>query len=262
MNSKKISRNVKSSLQLFWKRSGGVLIGLLVMAVLFYLAFNLNIFYVQNFEIEAFEKDELAYLDEEEIRDEISEFIGIRLFQLDVSKVEKKLRDNFPFISQVYVSKRAPNSLSIKIIERVPTLKLVKGNAGYLVDDGGVILGECVEYEKYCENVPFVGVTYYLGEINVGEKPFITELDEVIILAEHQSDLGLDIVEFLVPTERVISVVFDDSTRGIFSTEKDIENQISLYSYTRENLLLKNEKFKEIDIRFDRPVIRVDKYTY
>lgn len=262
MNAKKISRNIKSSLQLFWARSGGLLIGLIVLGIIVYILFTLNIFYVQNFDIKSFDKDELVYLDNEELEDKLAEFIGIRLFQLDVTKVEKKLIDNFPFVKEVYVSKRVPNSLSIKIVERIPTLKLVKDKLSYLMDDDGMILGVCTDFENYCENVPTITVLHYLGMIEVGVKPFITEVDEVINLAENEKDLSLDIQEFLIPEESVISVSFEDSTKAIFSTQKDIAEQIGVYSYTRENLILKNESFKEIDLRFDRPVIRVDKYTY
>ena len=262
MNGKRISRNIKSSAQLFWKRSGGFIIGILLITLITYLAFTLNIFYVQSLEIESLEAEVLTYVDREEIEDSLVDFIGMRLFQLDTSSVESKLSEDFTFIKESFVSKRVPNSLSIKIVERVPTLNLTKGKISYLLDDEGLVLGLCTDYESYCDKVPIVTVSNYVGEIEVGEIPFIIEVDEVIELAESEKELGLDIQEFLIPEDTVISVYFEDSTRAIFSVDKDISEQINEYSYTRENLLLKNDPFKEIDMRFDRPVIRVDKYTY
>jgi hypothetical protein len=262
MNGKRISRNIKSSAQLFWKRSGGAIFGILLLALIIYLAFTLNIFYVQSFDIEVFEGDELIYVDREEVEDSLVEFIGMRLFQLDVTEVERELSKDFIFIEEAFVSKRVPNSLSIKIVERIPTLNLTKDKISYLLDDEGLVLGICIDYKSYCEKVPVVTVNNYVGEIEVGETPFIIEVDEVIELAGSEKDLGLNIQEFLIPEDGVISVYFEDSTRAIFSVEKDMSEQIDEYSYTRENLLLKNESFKEIDMRFDRPVIRVDKYTY
>lgn len=262
MNGKKISRNIKSSLQLFWAKFGGAIIGIAVLAIIIYLILTLNIFYVQKFEIESFDREELVYLNEEEISDFLTEYIGTRLFELNVAEVEQKLIDEFSFIKNVYVSKRAPNSISVKIVERVPTLALVKDKIFYLLDDEGMVLGLCDEYEKYCKNIPSVSVLNYKGDIEIGSVPFITEIDEVIQLAESERKMGLNIIDFLIPDSDVISITFSDVTRGIFSTGKDINEQIETYMYTRENLLLEDRKFKEIDLRFDRPVIRVDKYTY
>ena len=262
MNGKRISRNIKSSAQLFWKRSGGFVIGILLITLITYLAFTLNIFYVQTFEIEPLESDELTYIDREEVEDSLVEFIGVRLFQLDTTSVENKLSKDFTFIKDTFVSKRVPNSLSIKIVERVPTLNLTKEKVSYLLDDEGLVLGLCTDYQSYCEKVPSVTVTSYIGEIEVGKVPFIIEVDEVVLLAESEKELGLDVLEFKIPVDSVISVYFEDGTRAIFTVDKDMIEQIKEYSYTRENLLLENESFKEIDMRFDRPVIRVDKYTY
>lgn len=262
MNGKRISRSLKSSFQLFWTKYGGALVALSLFGILIFLLFNLNIFYVQNFIVTSFDEEELVYIDDEEVQDSLIEYIGQRLFQLDVNEVESTVLESFTFVMEVYVSKRVPNSVTVKIVERIPTLTIKFEKVDYLIDDDGIVLCTCEDYSDACEGIPSVVVTGYKREIEIGQKPFITEIDEVVEIASLETDVGVKMTEFLVPTEDVISVTFEDSTRAIFSTEKQISDQIETYSYTRENLLLKNESFKEIDLRYDRPVIRVDKYTY
>ncbi len=262
MNGKRISRNIKSSVQHFWIKFGGALVALFVFGIVIFLLFNLNIFYVQNFIVTSFDEEELEYIDDEEVRDSLVEYIGQRLFQLDVNEVESTVLESFTFAKEVYVSKRVPNSVNVKIIERIPTLTIKYGKVDYLMDDEGIVLGTCEDYFDACEGIPSVTVTGYNRDIEMGQKPFITEIDEVVEIANSEIDVGVEMTEFLVPMEDVVSVTFEDNTRAVFSTEKQISEQVETYSYTRENLLLKNEPFKEIDLRYDRPVIRVDKYTY
>lgn len=262
MNGKRIKRNVKSKIQLFWRRFGGAILAIAILSALGFIMFNLNLFYVQKFEVESLGEGDLKYIDQEDVNDLLVDYIGERIFEVDTSAVESVLKNSLSYIDEVYVSKRVPNSLQVRIVERAPTLKLSKGEDIYLIDSDGLVLEDCMVKNSKCGDVPIVKVSYYTSEINVGEQPFITEIDEIIQIIQKQSELGVEITQILVPESGVIYAILDDSTRVIFSAVDDVFDQINLYSYTRENLLLKNEGFKEIDMRFDRPVVRVDKYTY
>ena len=55
--------------------------------------------------------------------------------------------------------------------------------------------------------------------------------------------------------------MFEDGTRAIFSVGTPISQQVNLLEYTKENLALKGKKYKELDFRYEQPVMRVDKYT-
>jgi hypothetical protein len=262
MNGKKISRNIKSSLQLFWKKFGGAVIAIVILGFLGFVMFNLNLFFVQNFEVTSFDEDNLRYIDSEEVEDFLVGYIGKRIFDVDNSSIEKELKENYSYIYEVYVTKRVPNTLQIRIVERKPTLKLKSGDQVYLMDIDGFILDDCLKSESHCGDFPVVEASYYSGQIQIGQKPFITEIDEIIEILDSQSEIGVNVSEVIIPALGVISVSFDDSTRAVFSVDDDINEKIGVYTYTRENLMLKNELFKEIDLRFDRPVVRVDKYTY
>lgn len=255
-------RRVKSSLQLFWRRFGGAIVALTILSVLGVIMFNLNLFFVQNFDVTSFDDEELSNIDSEEVEDFLVSYIGKRIFEVDTREIEVKLQEEYSYIRDVYVSKRVPNSLQIRIIERIPTLIITNKSIDYLLDDDGQILEDCSIEGTKCSVKIKINVSYYSGDIEIGDKPFITELDESIVLTQNQDKLGSAITEILIPESDVIYLTLEDSTRAFFTTQEDIVSQIGLYSYTRENLMLKGEKFKEIDMRFERPVIRVDKYTY
>ena len=68
-------------------------------------------------------------------------------------------------------------------------------------------------------------------------------------------------MEYVVPENDVVVVLFEDETRAVFSLRKSVEDQIDQFEYTKENLLLEGKTFKELDFRYDKPVLRVDKYS-
>ena len=50
------------------------------------------------------------------------DYIGLRLYKINIHSVENKIKDKFPFVRDVYVSKGFPNSISVRIDERRPVL--------------------------------------------------------------------------------------------------------------------------------------------
>lgn len=253
----------------WFKITRPVIIVVLVLSV-GYLVFNLNIFYVEDITVTPLTEKSFRYIDDEEIEDFLLSYIGKRIFSISTSKVETDVYNQFAFSDEVYVSKRFPNKLQVRIVEREPVLYVETSvnnqdqsdtSPGYLIDKNLYVLSSCLNYSKRCEELPSCKMSIELTDSNIGSQISQKIVKDVIDLNRQFKSRDVKVEQFMIPESHVIIVIIDDSTRAIFSDKKDLTDQFDDYLYTRENLVLKGESYKEIDMRYDRPVVRVDKYT-
>jgi len=81
------------------------------------------------------------YLDREEVLRDAGLYEGMSLLKLSLGEVDRRLRQN-PWIRRVFLKKRLPYTLMIKIEEAHPEALLSLHNRLFLIDDGGNILQE------------------------------------------------------------------------------------------------------------------------
>ncbi|MBN2100526.1 FtsQ-type POTRA domain-containing protein [Candidatus Dojkabacteria bacterium] len=272
----KIYRKIKTTL--IFKILKVILL-ILFAALVLYLISNLNIFFIDTVEIRSPNvkdsgKDNasaLTYIDEQDIRDIVEEHIGQRIFLVDNQQIQDDLSSRFSFIKEVYVSKRFPSTLSVKIIERTPLIKIVANNEEQtsddeqnciLIDDQNKILTDCNELPNVAAGLPTCEVTL-LNSKEIASTYRSIEVESLIKILEEikEQNIDLNVLKSFIPQSHVVVLVFEDNTRAVFTTDKAVNDQISDFITTRENLVLKNKSYKEIDLRYERPVIRVDKYT-
>ena len=251
-----------------------VIIAGLVGAVGYALA-NLNIFYIQEFEVEGFAGESLVYIDPDDVESELSEYYGERLFLVSTDDIADSLSSSLPFIKKVYVTKHAPDSIQASIIEREPVLVIgpmtfktlfppsvesVFKHAA-LIDGERTVIATCVDEEDICAGLPVCLFSDTPESYELGDDVFFAELDEIIDLDSLFDEIGMSPTGYAVPEPNVVVVSFEDSSRAIFSLEAPLDEQVVSFEYTRENLALEGKKYKELDFRYERPVMRVDKYT-
>ncbi|MEA3356887.1 MAG: FtsQ-type POTRA domain-containing protein [Patescibacteria group bacterium] len=264
-----------SRLYLFTKRILSFVLPACIIGGVGVLLMNLNLFYIQNIEVESLGDESLKYVTSNDVQLELVDYIGQRLFKVNLDEVQHQIRNEFAFVSQVYVTKKFPNSLVVRIVERQPAIiinspgEVPSGDAldsevpndKYIVGTKGVVLDDCVHRDSLCSNLPECNICSSSEDIIIGQIPLILELDSVLQIVSGIKDMGLIAKTNSIPKSHVIVVELDDATQIIFSTKSDIDEQLDIFEYTRENLLLQGKTYKEIDLRFERPIVRVDKYT-
>ncbi|GAG84065.1 unnamed protein product, partial [marine sediment metagenome] len=242
-----------------------VLLGAVVYGIL-----NLNLFYIQNLNISSFDDSSLTNVTEEEIDDYLVVYLGRRLFWVRPTDVENDLQYQFPFIESAYVTKQIPDTLTIRIVERDPVLifhpvdasKLFKTNNsetldGYIIDSDGLVLDTCEENNDLCDELPLCTILETAGTYSIADTIYFAELESIVLMNHSLLDQKEKVTEYVVPENDVVVVLFEDETRAVFSLRKSIEEQIELFEYTKENLSLEGKTYKELDFRYDKPVLRV-----
>jgi cell division protein FtsQ len=68
-------------------------------------------------------------------------YVGLNLFKIDIARVQGDLR-SLPWIQRIAIEKRVPDTLRIKVVERVPVALVIRGGALHYVDASGVLTGE------------------------------------------------------------------------------------------------------------------------
>jgi hypothetical protein len=250
------------------------LIFALIAAVAYGIA-NLNIFFIQDFEVEGFAGEELEYIREDQVEEALDMYYGQRLFLVSTDEITDSLKSEFPFIDTVYVTKHVPDSIKVRIVEREPYLVLGELDAkelfpavtsaiydsAVLIDETRYVLGMCSAEGLLCDKLPFCLFLDSPDTYQPGDTVYFAELDEIISLEDLFSRIDVIPEGYAVPESKIVVVAFDDGTRAIFSLDRPLEEQVVSFEYTRENLALEGKSYKEIDFRYDRPVMRVDKYT-
>ncbi len=238
------------------------LIIIAVIGFVLFTVYSLNIFFVQNVEVTALDEKDFTYISSDQIERQLLDYVGQRIFLVNIADVQNKVLESNSFVKAAYASKHMPDTISIRLIERTPALVINMASGGsFILDVEGVVLASCEDYATLCTNLPSISISNINLELKVMDKPYISGLTQILDIQSHFREFERETTKFSIPELYVIVVEFKDSTRAIFSTEKDIQSQLQIYEDTRKTLEDQAREYKEIDLRYDRPYVRVDKYT-
>lgn len=245
-----------------------------------YIILSLNIFYIETIEIETLADSKLEYLNEEEIRESLVDIIGQRFFSVNPGQIEEEMIEKFTFVKEIYVTKRIPDSVIIRLSERNPQivvgqvttttdeLSSSKGlfdfilkDSDVIIDEEGVVLAQCNDEGELCNELPRCVHENTWGIRPPGSTVYFTELSGIVEIDSLFSDGSYSVSGYAVPETDVVVSELEGGERVIFSLDKSIPEQFSTFEYTVENLSVEGKSYMELDLRYDRPVLRVDKYT-
>lgn len=80
-------------------------------------------------------------LKSEEILKTLSLKPGTSIFALSVRNLALKLKEN-PWVKEVHISRRLPDGLNIKVVERQPIALLEANETGYLIDEEAFVIAQ------------------------------------------------------------------------------------------------------------------------
>lgn len=218
-----------------------LLLFIVIFLVLIILFFFSPLFKIKNIEISSTNG---------EINSFFSNFKGKNLFLVDTSKTKSDIKNKYPEILDVQISKGIPNVLRVKVTERQLKMIWVSGGKKYYVDENGLVF---IEGDTQISNLPSVidnknlPVEILKPVVISSFVNFITEIPGKLT----GSDLIVDHYEVNETTFQVDAVT-KNNLKIIFDTTRPLDAQIAAAQkvYTEH----KTEITKYLDVRVEGKV--------
>lgn len=184
----------------------------------------------------------------------LNEITGRNIIFISEEKIKEILKEKNPLINSLLIEKKYPDTLVLKITLYQPIGELIV-NSGYfqLAEDGKIIAKSKKENEKITKINFYQKLNYQ--SYNQGEIISFKEiLDGLYFL---QSLIDMNIKADSLDINGINMIVFKlENKKIIFSSEKDRELQVFQVKEIIRRFKIEGKNYKEIDLRFDKPVIR------
>ncbi len=190
------------------------------------------------------------FVNEEDFRNlSNAKFIGKSIFLVNPRESGEELKNNFLGAKNVEVSKDYPDTIVVRIEERVPIalIRSSENKSYYLIDREGYVLGEVSDEFMWLPKI------VYDGEVRVGA--FINDRIvpvSVEILTE-AGKAGLDVSS--VSFKERYSKLYLGPTEVFISNLKDIKQSVSALEKLYKSLLLEGKSVTKIDLRYDKVIV-------
>ncbi|OGK19798.1 hypothetical protein A2866_03610 [Candidatus Roizmanbacteria bacterium RIFCSPHIGHO2_01_FULL_39_8] len=176
------------------------------------------------------------------------------LLLLSLPQEENNLEEQNPLVEFIEIKKQYPHTLRIQIYDSRPiaTLKLTNGYA--LLNKEGKILSKAKEADS-----KFTLITYYQAfdytMFQSGEKLNYSEIITALFFLEKMSRLNLQVERIDISGSSVIVCYLRDKKIFISNTKDKTQQLFELETIIKQ-FKIKAQNFKELDLRFDKPIVR------
>lgn len=221
-----------------WKILLLILVIFLVLIILFFFS---PLFKIKNIEISS---------ENAEINSFFSNFKGKNLFLIDTSKTKSDIKNKYPEILDVSISKGIPNVLRVKVIERQPKMIWVSGGKKYYVDENGLVF---TEGDTQISNLPNVIDNKNLPVMILKQIVISSFVNFITDVQQKLADSELEVTRYEVnETTFQVDAVTKNNLKIIFDTTRPLDGQITAAQkiYTEH----KAEIIKYLDVRVEGKV--------
>lgn len=176
---------------------------------------------------------------------------------VNAEDLEQNLLENNPSISSISIFKQYPDTLFLNAVELRPVAILYIADGALLLAEDGTVLEKFRTKDE--TDVPVI--TYY-QPIYFNQHPIGEVFDQDDILAttyfaDQMLQLGLAVTTIDITNENMI-VLHTDEFSVLVTSERDIESQYQDFAYAYKQLKREGTAFTDIDIRFDKPIIKLE----
>ncbi len=193
-------------------------------------------------------------LDSNFLKNLSKEFIGKNLFEISHSDILIKY-DNIIRVKKVEIRKKLPDTISIRIIERIGILyvKTLEGDF-FPIDDEKIVLDKADFY--FSEDLPVISLSLNKDYLKLGEKIKDDQLNKIINLYKKIQKIDpvflTNISEFYITDN---DVYFVDSQNGcrVILGEDELDSKIKRFLFLRSNKGF--ERNSIVDLRFKNQII-------
>jgi len=194
---------------------------------------------------------------------QIDNILGLEVFEnkniffIYEEKEENRLKEINPKIKEVKILKEYPQTLKI-YLKTYSITTLIKGSQGFLglSEDGRILF--YVKSKSSNFSLPIINYYQLINQTvyKVGNWIDFHDIKISLILLNQLKDFNLVIEGIDIINEDMIVFKLKDNKRIIFTSKKNWQNQIFSISLILKHLKIEGKNFKNIDVRFDKPIIK------
>ncbi len=231
-----------------------------------FLIFRTNFFNIKQIDISM---DKIRCTDEDKLK-KLSALYGQNFFLINITNLTQNLKKNFYCISSVNLSKIFPNKVKLEVFGRTPaailiTLKSAEASqsslvefiatpsaqqsiASYLVDKEGVI------FSKNINGLNIPEIYSYNSNIFLGESLKDNLIIDSLKIIEKVKTFRVEIKETLISDKFFI---INSEPKIIFSLQNNIDIQLASLQLILDKAKIDFSKLELVDLRFDKPIIKI-----
>ncbi len=175
------------------------------------------------------------------------------------AELESDLKAINPTLATLSVHKSYPHTLIITARAQRPAVELVLTDGSAVLSNTGIVLAK---YKNTLDEHDIPRLMYYqplfYNQLSVGEKIDQPEIQVGAYFAEKVAELGTPVSTIDITNENMI-VLHAETYNVIVTSQQDVELQSVRLAYTFTELHKKGKVFTSIDVRFERPIIVLQK---
>ncbi|MBP9797527.1 hypothetical protein KBC70_00075 [Candidatus Woesebacteria bacterium] len=186
----------------------------------------------------------------------IEDYFGKEIVTLSSQKVSTHLKKNNPKLSEVIVTKVYPDTLTIISTIKRPsvTLKLADGFIT-LAADGYIIQKSKENPEEKTPLINYYQPLFY-NHYAIGDLFDNDDIRTVTRVSRSMADKGIKVSSIDIASENML-VLHTEDFDVFMTSEKDADQQFAEFEYTYKELKIDGMQFSSIDVRFEKPIIKL-----
>jgi len=175
--------------------------------------------------------------------------LGKNIFSFPIESISLQIKNSYPQIDKIKIKKNLPSRVDFNLTSRQPQVA-ISGEKFHLVDFQGVVIEKSETSGEY----PLIFLEPEMN-LKVGEKFNQKEVLETI-----EAIVGLKLRLIEPKLAKIISfssvdIWLKDDTQLIISLKKEISSQLDSLQLIYQRAKIEGKKLKQIDVRFDKPII-------
>lgn len=188
----------------------------------------------------------------------LSNVTSTNLLLLSTEKTEKELYSNNPTLKNISIAKNYPDTLQVTASWYEPFAALEVNSGFFVVSDEGRILSKT---RGKLTNLPII---HYYQKLNYGayqSGDIVSNRDILSALRFLKLSLDLGYKTNIIDINGLSMIALETKDKKfIFTTEKDAGLQEYQMTTLIRQFKIEGTDFKQLDLRFDKPVVQMRKY--
>ncbi len=179
---------------------------------------------------------------------------GKNILFLNSEKTTERLIKENPAIKTIVIQKKLPSKLLLNVVFANSIAQLAVDAGYFYLDEDGKIIKKTRNPSFSLPQINFYQKIYY-SDYQSGQQIYFEEIKKSLYLLKKINQIGLTIKDLDISGNNVI--VFNlENKKIIFDSLKDQQLQLFQLEQIIKAFKIKGENYKEIDLRFDKPIVR------
>lgn len=229
---------------------------LILFVLLFLFSLLFGVWNVKRF---VYSNEQFKNITQEKISESLQQYIGENIFLVKPLDIKRSVLESSGYIKSVYVKKNIPSTISLTLQEYDTGYVAYYANICSLFSTEGVLLEKkCESCEQECKGYVINDESVYISSDTV------LESGKRLIFREEFDMISKVLKEFgYIPIGINMSLGITTFTdiQGhtfVFDIADDLDTQLARLYLVGEKINVDQITFKSVDLRFERPVMRIE----